>query len=97
MTRLYPFVPVLALFYGLPGAFGDVLAVEGKISIPAKEGGTEPATFAVEDMVFHLAGAGLCAFAEEYGPGRYVVQVEGDFDLRSRRVLASRVVLKQRI
>lgn len=95
MRKLYRFVPVLALVYGLPGSVGDVPVLEGKVTIPVGSG-TEPATFAVEGMVFHVAGEALSAFAAEHGPGEYLAQIEGDIDLRASRISVTRITHKQK-
>lgn len=96
MKKLYHFVPVLVLLFGLPGAFGDVLVLEGKTTVTANSG-KESAPFLVEGTVFQMTGDALTAFAKENGPGDYIIQVEGDFDVKAQKVAATRIVLKQKL
>jgi hypothetical protein len=96
MRKLYHFVPVLALCFGSSGALGEVLALEGKATISAS-GSPETAPFLVEGTVFQMRGEALRSFAKENGPGDYIVQVEGDFDIKSHKVAVTKLILKEKV
>lgn len=96
MRKLYHFVPVLALCFGFPGGFGNVLALEGKASIRDNPEASS-APLLVEGTVFRMKGEALTAFAKEHGPGEYIIQVEGDFDLKAHQVAVSRITLKEKL
>jgi hypothetical protein len=51
----------------------------------------------VEGTVFQMKGEALNAFAKEHGPGEYIIQVEGDFDLKVHQVTVTRITLKERL
>lgn len=96
MRKLFHFVPVMALCFGLPGAFADLLALEGKVTVSAASG-REPAPFVVEGTVFQMTGEALSVFAKENGAGEYIVEVEGDFNLQNHKVAVNRITLREKV